>query len=204
MCVILVGKIGKNLFKQAVKENPHGFSFYTKELGLKKAINIKEVEKELPKAVNQYGVWHFRIKSSGAIDKENIHPFKVARGQALLYHNGVLGNGKGTLSDTNAFAKLLYNSDIETVKSVLASTCTSQRFLLVDSEDPTIYRTYGDWKVDGGVLMSHKMYSSAQYSKLSYGQRAGWYSVNDYSKDKDKGFIVDDQYLLDGDIGDMQ
>lgn len=166
MCIILVGRIGKDLHNRAKTQNPHGFSLYTKELGLIKAPTAREVDK----AVKQFGIWHYRIASSGKIGKDNIHPFPVAHGKAYLYHNGVLGRGKGDLSDTAAFAELLYNSPIETVKSVLRSTCSGQRFLLVDAKDPTKYLTYGDWKVQEGVLMSH----DHLWSYSSYEESAGW------------------------------
>ena len=170
MCVILVGRIGKKLHEQAKAQNPDGFSLFTKAQGLVKAPNAIQVSK----ALNDFGIWHYRIRSSGKVDKSNIHPFPVAGGKAYLYHNGVLGAGKDDMSDTAALAETLMESDISTVKSVLKALSQSQRFLLADAEDPRKYLLFGDWKVEGGVLMSHKMYSGAVYYSQSAAQRAGW------------------------------
>lgn len=170
MCVILVGKIGKKLHEQAKSQNPDGFSLFTKEQGLIKAPDAIQISK----ALNSFGIWHYRIRSSGNVDKSNIHPFPVAEGKAYLYHNGVLGAGKGRMSDTAALAETLYNASISTVKSVLASLSSGQRFLLADADDPTNFLLYGDWKVEGGILMSHRMYTGLIYSKQSFAERAGW------------------------------
>lgn len=183
MCIILVGKIGKDLHFEAKRQNPDGFSMFTKEQGLIKAPTAAQVAK----GVEQFGIWHYRIRSSGKVDRENIHPFPVAGGKAYLYHNGVLYPAKGNKSDTRCFAETLYNSPIGTVRSVLRATSTGQRFLLVSATDPTDYLLFGDWKVgDNGVLMSHTMYSVG--ARVSYAARAGW------SRDPDE----DGVYYLDG------
>lgn len=170
MCVILVGKIGRQLHERAKAQNPDGFSLYTRELGLIKA----PTEAQVKKALNTFGIWHYRIASSGGVSKENIHPFPVAHGKAYLYHNGVLGDGLPTMSDTACLAKTLYDCSMSTVVSVLKSLETGQRFLLVDSQDPTNFRLYGDWKVHAGVIMSHKNCVSPRTVYYSKADRAGW------------------------------
>lgn len=170
MCVILVGKIGMELHNQAKAQNPDGFSLFTKEQGL-----IKDPTKEqVQRAVNQFGIWHYRIASSGAVDKNNIHPFPVARGKAFIYHNGVLGEGTKDLSDTHCLANTLYDCSLSTVRSVLSALSTGQRLLLVNAKDPLDFQLYGEWKVDKGILMSHKMYSARTYYSQSKAERAGW------------------------------
>lgn len=166
MCVILVGKIGRRLHEQAKAQNPDGFSLFTSEQGLVKDPSPAQVEK----ALDTFGIWHYRIASSGKVDKQNIHPFPVARGKAYLYHNGVLGEGTKDFSDTNCLARTLFDCPLGTVKSVLSALSSGQRLLLVSAKDPHDFALYGDWKVDSGVLMSHKMYTSYA-SKAS---RAGW------------------------------
>lgn len=170
MCVILVGKIGMELHEQAKAQNPDGFSLFTREQGLIKAPSIAQVKE----AVNQFGIWHYRIRSSGKVDLENIHPFPVAHGKAYLYHNGVLGSGTDKYSDTNCLARTLYECPISAVDSVLKALSSGQRLLLADAKDPTKFRLYGDWKVEAGILMSHKMYSASVYSRQSTAQKAGW------------------------------
>lgn len=189
MCVILVGKIGKEFHETAKRINSHGFSFFTAEQGLVKA----PTEAQVNKAIKKFGIWHYRIASSGKIDKENIHPFPVAKGAALLYHNGVLGSGNAKYSDTNLLAKTLYNCSIETVKSVLGSLSSGQRFLLADSKDPTVFRLFGDWHVHQGVLMSNSnCIPGRTYVYSSIAEKAGWSRTsnlltyrNDYDDDED-------------------
>lgn len=166
MCVILVGKIGEALHRQAKAQNPDGFSLFTLEQGLVKDPTPSQVRK----ALNTFGIWHYRIASSGKVDKNNIHPFPVARGKAYLYHNGVLGAGTDKYSDTNCLAQTLYDCPLNTVKSVLESLSSGQRLLLANAKDPRKFYLYGDWKVESGILMSHKMYTS--YGSVA--QKAGW------------------------------
>lgn len=175
MCVILIGKIGKDLHLQAKTQNPDGFSLLTKEQGLIKAPNSEQVKK----AVGTFGIWHYRIKSSGKVDKTNIHPFEVCNGNYVLYHNGVLGAGTTHFSDTYCLAYTLKNSPLETVKTVLQSLSTGQRFCLANVKDPTEFYLYGDWKVESGVLMSHKLYSMTTYYSQSKAVQAGWEDDDD-------------------------
>lgn len=175
MCVILIGKIGKDLHLQAKTQNPDGFSLLTKEQGLIKAPNAEQVKK----AVGQFGIWHYRIKSSGKVDKTNIHPFPVCNGNYVLYHNGVLGAGTAHFSDTYCLAYTLKYSPLETVKTVLQSLSSGQRFCLANVKDPHEFYLYGDWKVESGVLMSHKMYSASVYYTKSKAVQAGWEGEED-------------------------
>lgn len=172
MCVILIGKIGETLHEAAKAQNKDGFSLFTTEQGLIKNPTPEQVKK----AVNQFGIWHYRIRSSGEVSEENIHPFKVAGGAYLLYHNGVLGLGTSKHSDTACLAKTLYYTPVKTVMSVLESLKAGQRFCLANSLNPHQFYLYGDWKVDKGVLMSHTMYygsTESIYNTLTKAEKAG-------------------------------
>lgn len=175
MCVILIGKIGKTLHKAAKEQNRDGFSLFTKEQGLIKAPTEEQVEQ----ALGQFGIWHYRIRSSGAVDDRNIHPFKVSGGTYLLYHNGVIGAGTDKLSDTACLAKTLYLSPVKSVMTVLESLSASNRFCLVNAKNPHEFYLYGKWECEAGVLMSHKMYygaSAYRAASLTKEERAGWTS----------------------------
>lgn len=174
MCVILIGKVSKELHETAKAQNKDGFSLYTKELGLIK----NPSEAQVKKALNTFGIWHYRIASSGRVDKNNIHPFKVCGGKYLLYHNGVLGQGTAAFSDTACLAQTLMYAPLRTAQTVLESLSSGQRFALVNADTPYEYYLYGDWKVDAGVLMSHKMYSNTVYYTQSKSERAGWTSYH--------------------------
>lgn len=166
MCVILVGKISRELHEKALAQNPDGFSCFTEKKGLIKNPDSRTVSE----CLNKFGIWHYRIRSSGKIDSQNIHPFPVAKGDFYLYHNGVLGQGTERFSDTNCFAQLLYNMPIESVKSAVASVSEGQRLLLVNAENPLECYFYGKWVVDKGIMMSHTI----RDSYYSYADRAGW------------------------------
>lgn len=172
MCVILVGRVTKELHETAKEQNKDGFSLFTKKLGLIK----NPTDSQVKQALNDFGIWHYRIASSGKVDADNIHPFKVCGGAYLLYHNGVLGEGTVTMSDTACLAKTLYFAPLATAQSVLTALSSGQRLCLVNAKNPFEYYLYGDWKVDKGVLMSHEMYSTSSYyyKGLTYEEKAGW------------------------------
>lgn len=155
MCVILIGKITREQHKLALEQNQDGFSLFTRELGLVKAPTEKQVEE----AIGKFGVWHYRIASSGKIDKKNIHPFEICRGRYLLYHNGVIGAGKGSKSDTAALAETLYDVNLTTARSVVKALANGNRFAIVSANDPRNFELFGEWTAEAGVLFSHKLYS---------------------------------------------
>lgn len=167
MCIILIGRVTKAQHEAAKRQNPDGFSMFTKDTGLVKAPTAKQVKEGLYK----FGIWHYRIGTSGKLDASNIHPFEVCGGRYLLYHNGVLGEGLGEMSDTNALAVTLYEVDLKTARSVLTALSTGQRFALVNAKDPRKFELFGSWSCESGVLMSHKMYSYGKYGKFSLGGR---------------------------------
>lgn len=154
MCVILVGEINSSLHKQAAEQNRDGFSLFNEQFGLVKAPTKAQVEASFGK----FGIWHYRIGTSGRMSVYNVHPFPVCKGKYLLYHNGVLGSGVGQKSDTHAFADSMKDLSLATVRSILRATCKGQRFLLVDAKNPRKFELFGEWEVEGGVIMSHKMY----------------------------------------------
>lgn len=170
MCIILIGKIGQALHRVAKSQNPDGFSLFTKEQGLIKA----PADEQVAEAVKQFGVWHYRIRSSGKVDENNIHPFKVSGGNYLLYHNGIIGAGTDKMSDTACLAKTLYLSPVKTVMTVLESLSSANRFCLVNAKNPHEFYLFGNWCCEAGILMSHKMYFGSSYTKLTTSQKAGW------------------------------
>nr|DAH56621.1 MAG TPA: YafJ-type amidotransferase class-II [Caudoviricetes sp.] len=172
MCVILIGRITRQQHELAKKQNPDGFSMFTEASGLVKAPKDWQVNAGL----GQFGIWHYRIGTSGRMDKSNIHPFRVCKGKYLLYHNGVLGAGLGEMSDTRALAETLYDLSLTTIRTVLESLKERQRFVLVDAKDPTKFELFGAWSCESGVLMSHKLYTPVTTSTKTYK------SLSQYSK----------------------
>ncbi len=160
MCVILIGKVSQSLHKQALEQNGDGFSLYTEKLGLVKTPS----EKQVKAALNKFGIWHYRIATSGKLGDINVHPFPICGGKYLLYHNGVLGNGLGEKSDTHALADMLMHVDIKVATSVIESLSERNRFVIASATDPKWFRLFGKWEAEAGVLLSHKMYTYPRYA----------------------------------------
>lgn len=164
MCVILIGKVGQSLHKQALEQNGDGFSLYTEELGLVKS----PTEEQVKAALNKFGIWHYRIATSGKLGDINVHPFPICGGEYLLYHNGVLGSGLGEKSDTHALADMLMDVDIKVATSVIESLSERNRFVIASAKDPKWFRVFGKWEAEAGVLLSHKLYYYPRYSRDSH------------------------------------
>lgn len=166
MCVILIGEITREQHKLAKEQNPDGFSLFTEKQGLIK----QPKEWDVIKAIGEWGIWHYRIGTSGSKIDLNVHPFKICGDKYLLYHNGVLGEGKGILSDTHALAKTLKNVSLSSAQSIIAALAnTSGKFVIVSVRDPHELYIYGKWECDGGVLMSHKLYTYVPAGKAKTG-----------------------------------
>lgn len=165
MCVILIGEVTKEQHKLALQQNKDGFSLFTADQGLVKCPTKAQVQQ----ALGRFGIWHYRIATSGMVDAYNVHPFKVCNGKYLLYHNGVLGNGLEYMSDTHALAETLQKVSHTTAVSVLEALSDGNRFVLADAKDPHKFQIFGKWACDAGVLMSHKLvqpyYASSKYAK---------------------------------------
>lgn len=197
MCIILIGKINKQQFGQALAENSDGFSVFSKETGLIKDPDNETVAKVIK---NKYfAIWHFRIGTSGIIDKHdttNIHPFDICGGKYLLYHNGIIGHGDGKRSDTHCLADTLMDATYSAAQNVVKNFAgVSNRFVIVNAEDVTDYKIFGNWVMgDNGVLMSHSMstYSYNSYRRTtSYPSSDQEYDLNIWAKGSSTPTISD-------------
>ena len=139
----------------AKTQNADGFSVFTSKYGLIKA----PTDRDVANSIKEFGIWHYRIGTSGLMDKTNIHPFEICGGKYLLYHNGILGKGVGNLSDTHALANTLKDVSIETAKTAISALSSGNRFVIASAKDPHEFYLYGSWEADEGTLMSHKLYT---------------------------------------------
>lgn len=193
MCIILVGNVTKEQHEAARVQNGDGFSLFTQKQGLIKAPTAKQVKE----ALGDFGIWHYRIATSGDRKSvQNIHPFPVCGGKYLLYHNGVLGEGLGKKSDTHALANTLQNVSPRSAETILQSLAGGRnRFVMADAKDPKKLYLYGEWVADAGVIMSHRLtvpVRTYNYSDTAYGtsypanftanftRDIGGYSVGDF------------------------
>lgn len=168
MCIILIGEVTKEQHELALAQNRDGFSLFTQEQGLVKKPSNAQVQR----ALGEFGIWHYRIGTSGRIsaqDTYNIHPFVICKGKYLLYHNGILGEGLGKMSDTHALAETLAEVSVTTARSVLASLAHGSRFVLADAKDPRKFELFGEWVCDAGVLMSHRLVRPVPATTYGYG-----------------------------------
>ena len=196
MCIILIGKITKNEFNRALNDNKDGFSLFTAEQGLIKDPSDEIVDKVINE--KQFGIWHFRIGTSGTINKHdqtNIHPFPICGGKYLLYHNGIIGSGDGKRSDTHCLADELMSVSLETAESVVRALSSGNRFVIVNAQDVNDYRIYGSWECDKGILMSHKMYSYGSWKTTSYSTYSSTSTKSD-TKAVQTSFIDDTKYQI--------
>lgn len=86
----------------------------------------------------------------------------------MLYHNGVIGAGKGSKSDTAALAETLYDVNLTTARSVVRALASNNRFAIVSANDPRNFELFGEWTAEAGVLFSHKLYSFKTMKGGSY------------------------------------
>ncbi len=160
MCNILIGSgISKDIVRSVRRSNPDGYSVLTKEWGLLK--NPSDETLDMIIDSKTFTIYHFRYGTSGTKgDDFNTHPFLICNGKYYLYHNGVLGEGIGTKSDTHCLAESLEKADFETAVRVVESLASGNRFLIADVTDPLKYYTFGDWHYTRGILSSTSLRTS--------------------------------------------
>lgn len=153
-------------------------------------------EKDIPCVI------HFRMRTHGAVDVENCHPFKVVNGVYFM-HNGTIDvdipkKDSGKASDTNVFVRdvlaplLLSVKDRElTLRSSwfehfmdAQAKSHNSRFVLMDEEGP---RFYGNWtKTTTGIWCSNTYAytldnpTKKTYTPVSYPKNYGYYDYMGY------------------------
>ena len=105
MCIAIMKPEGKILTKETLEEcwdsNPDGAGFMYADgnkLHIHKGfMSYSKFYKAYKKHQERKAVLHFRIRTHGATDRENTHPFQVGESLAFV-HNGTIG--KTTILDT--------------------------------------------------------------------------------------------------------
>ena len=125
---------------------------------------------------------HFRIATSGNVDATMCHPFPVtdkvhllqaseAKVKRCLLHNGILGEGKGALSDTAVFIREKLVPAIRKTSSfnLALHECftpyeSSNRILTIDAETKEV-ALLGKWIQDRetGLYFSNSSYQGTFY-----------------------------------------
>jgi len=144
---------------------------------------------------------HFRISTAGGISPGNTHPFPVSKDEAELVrltgeadnavmHNGILGQGKGALSDTmvytrNVLANLIGLIGHPNVFDAIANTSAGSRLLIFTKE---MYYTTGEWVEDKatGLWYSNETYKPAYYHSYTHKWKDEWWDGYGADRWKDK------------------
>lgn len=135
-------------------------------------------------------VYHFRIATSGGINKEKTHPFLISdleeelnitgefHASEVFFHNGVFSTGTNTLSDTQLFVKNIlypyyekyydypnmYNK--EAITYFIEKNAGVSRTLYIDLTKNIVTYT-GTWYEDENVLVSNDYYKNKIVSVLN-------------------------------------
>ena len=174
MCIAVYCPKGKRITQETFFEcwnsNDDGGGFMYVKNGLQ---IVKEVDdpaklwmqykKALKIAASPF-VLHFRIATSGKVNKENCHPFKVNDGLAVV-HNGMIDikiKAK-SLSDTVHFTKLLRRLPRNFLnkgwaRELISGYCSGSKLVFLSSagEVEIINEHLGKW--DSGVWFSNNSY----------------------------------------------
>lgn len=111
MCIAIYKDVNKIIpleyLEQSFKSNPDGAGFMyveNKKLHLKKGFfSFADFWKEYEPHQEKQAVLHFRIKTHGAVNETNCHPFHINKSMGFV-HNGIIsGFGKADFSDTYEF-----------------------------------------------------------------------------------------------------
>lgn len=226
MCVIVYKPSGielpsKEVIKRCWNKNPDGAGYMFAKynyVNIKKGYFdfetfYKDLKKDYEKnnLKNQNLILHFRIGTSGGINKEKTHPFPLSDNDELLNktrlkskwaiaHNGILSKYvdlTDKLSDTQNFSKrfltpflkmINYNVNNELVKDIIEKELGGDRLVLMNRRGKVYI--YGKWEKANDVFYSngsYKDYSSYySYYGKSYDTPTGWTNLyNDTYLDED-------------------
>lgn len=96
MCVIIYGKqeVELEILEKSYDLNPHGIGMMwsqNNQLHTWKGMSFKKFYSKYQKLLNLdiYPAIHFRLATVGKVNMDNVHPFKVRKGLAMM-HNGTM------------------------------------------------------------------------------------------------------------------
>lgn len=232
MCIIVVKKKGVDVpdyqtLKNCWDNNPDGagLMYVTSKKKVKIEKGFMSFDKfynrikklgEVFDLKNKSLVLHFRIGTSGGINKQKTHPFPISNNQdeldalnitcdLAITHNGVMSDyvyKNSDASDTQNFIKdylyyfyklnnKFYN--IDGIKRIIDEECCG-RLALLDNDDEIV--TIGDFIESDGVLYSNSNYTKKEYNFSYYNNNSYYYDdyyYDDYYYD-DKKIEYDFKY----------
>lgn len=138
-----------------------------------------QVAKSLDIGIDDIAVYHFRIATSGLIDAGNCHPFPISNvvqdltatyieTDKAFVHNGIIGKGKGKLSDTMIYVKdklfpMRHSLSVKKTQKKIEKDTMGSRTITIDTVTNTILLT-GEWIDIDGVKFSNSTYRKRESS----------------------------------------
>lgn len=203
MCVILKKEAGKevpyeHLLASSYRNN-HGFGVVVLANGKLERFGgleedpdkaAKEVEKILGDAKDELAFVHFRFRTRGAVDEQNLQPIPLLSKKSgddfdmCFLHNGTISDIKasspsGGLSEGLSDSVLFANQILEPLVRRSAAF-RGDEHVLSDPLIPTICRVYGDWSrfalVDS--LGNSLLINEESGTKQDYGWASNTYSLD--------------------------
>lgn len=172
-------KIDKATLERCFNANPDGAGYMyndNKQLHMHKGyFTFKEFYKDFKKHEDKQAVIHFRIKTHGAINKDNCHPFMVNNALGFV-HNGVIsGFGVEDMSDTRHFNEEIVKPLVAkwgnlslfqpAIKSLIESRIGYSKLIFLDRHGnyDIFNENKGMW--DNGVWYSNSSYKPYEAPK---------------------------------------
>lgn len=198
MCVAVYLPAGKEITNETLEacyktnKDSIGFMFNSSEgLQIHKFLEYKPFKKSFRELRKLWPlsdfVVHFRIGTSGKIDYNNCHPFRIANDVGLV-HNGVLRcvNGDAKESDTHKFTQILRNlmdgkpelwGNDQFWKFVEEIIGTYNKLILLrnDGDFKIINEKAGTWK--DGVWFSNTNWEPRVYNTTPYRSQTNYTST---------------------------
>jgi predicted glutamine amidotransferase len=199
MCVIIHKPANEiltcDIIEKCYDSNADGFgvSWYDKHgiMHTRKGVwGLKTIVRTLSRLQHRELVCHFRWSTHGTISKDNCHPFMVANGDALLFHNGILPDDiscevRGTnahKSDTRILAELIGDMLLDELVGFLPeleSWHGEKNRLLAMLPNGDVLKT-GEWKEKHGCWFSNLNWETSWYGSRIIGRRNNVTKINGY------------------------
>jgi len=221
MCIVILkdkhGEVSKDHLQNSFDNNPDGAGYLfanngliTLKKGFFKFLEFWEsFSRDMIEMNNPISIIHFRIKTHGATNKMNCHPFLINDGLGFA-HNGIIDfvNDHKKKSDTLIFRNDILNNlpegfifNTAIMELITEAIGTSKLVFLNGNGDYRIVnQKMGHWSNDGLVW-----YSNDSYSFYGYSSYYGHYAYKDYlsigakkkkkKKKKSNNIFEDFEYL---------
>ena len=197
MCIIIIKPVKETVLKQDLKaaytRNPDGCGIYdvTKHKLIKGLWSFKELWSRVQEAKDHELVIHLRVATSGKIDAQACHPFRLKDG-SVLAHNGIisgLSDPHSDRSDTQELVAILDRCRSDSLRlEVLRSHASSNRFAYVTRSSQT--HLLGDWHKYRGLSLSNSygygIQKLTEYPYQSASKPERYLSMQDYFESEDR------------------